>query len=67
MQPRTLPAERRLAIDELERAILNLTAAQTARDYELLVMIREFDEAGSSRIPARRRRGMRTARTRGAR
>ncbi|MDX1435097.1 MAG: DUF222 domain-containing protein, partial [Gammaproteobacteria bacterium] len=44
MLTRTLPAERRLAIDELERAILNLTAAQTARDYELLVMIREFDE-----------------------
>ncbi|MDX1434576.1 MAG: hypothetical protein R3286_19195, partial [Gammaproteobacteria bacterium] len=44
MLKRTLPAERRLAIDELEREILNLTAGQTARDYELLVMIREFDE-----------------------
>ena len=40
----THAAERRLGIDELERGIVDLTARMTASAYELLVMIREFDE-----------------------
>ncbi len=38
-------SERRLAIDELDRAIVNLSARINASTYELLVMIREFDES----------------------
>lgn len=37
-------AERRLAIDELDRAIVNLAARINASTYDLLVLIREFDE-----------------------
>jgi hypothetical protein len=36
--------DRRLAIDELDRAIVNLSARINASTYELLVLIREFDE-----------------------
>ena len=37
-------AERRLAIDELDKSIVNLSARINASTYELLVLIREFDE-----------------------
>jgi hypothetical protein len=37
-------AERHRAIDELDRAIVNLSARINASTYELLVLIREFDE-----------------------
>jgi HPt (histidine-containing phosphotransfer) domain-containing protein len=37
-------SERRLAIDALDRAIVNLAARINASTYELLVLIREFDE-----------------------
>ncbi len=33
------------AIDDLDRAIVNLSARINASTYELLVMIREFDES----------------------
>ena len=33
-------------IDDLEQAIQNLTARMTATEYDLLVLIREFDERG---------------------
>jgi hypothetical protein len=39
-------AEYRRSIDALDRAIVNLTARLNANEYELLVMIREFDERG---------------------
>ena len=35
--------DRRLAIDELDRAIVNLAARINASTYDLLVLIREFD------------------------
>jgi len=38
------PSNRLLAIDELDRAIVNLSARINAATYELLVMIRQFDE-----------------------
>lgn len=38
------PSIRLLAIDELDRAIVNLSARINAATYELLVMIRQFDE-----------------------
>jgi len=37
-------ADRRLAIDELDKSIVNLSARINASTYELLVLIREFDE-----------------------
>jgi len=37
-------SERRLAIDELDQAIVNLAARINASTYELLVLVREFDE-----------------------
>lgn len=37
-------AERRVAIDELDQAIVNLTARINAASYELLMLIRQFDE-----------------------
>ncbi len=33
-------------MDDLEQAIQNLTARMTVSEYELLVLIREFDERG---------------------
>ena len=41
--PQTL-SEYRLAIDDLDRAILTLAGRINAATYELLVLIREFDE-----------------------
>jgi|GEM_PF-371518 len=37
-------SDRRLAIDELDQAIVNLAARINASTYDLLVLIREFDE-----------------------
>jgi hypothetical protein len=37
-------ADRRIAIDELDKSIVNLSARINASTYELLVLIREFDE-----------------------
>ena len=37
-------SHRRLAIDELDKSIVNLSARINASTYELLVLIREFDE-----------------------
>jgi len=38
------PTERHSSIDELDRAIVNLSARINAERYELLVLIRRFDE-----------------------
>ena len=44
-------SERRLAIDDLDQAIVTLSARIHAANYELLMLIREFDErAGFLRI-----------------
>jgi hypothetical protein len=40
----THSSDRRLAIDELDKSIVNLSARINASTYELLVLIREFDE-----------------------
>lgn len=40
------PTERHPDIDELDRAIVNLSARINATSYELLVLIRRFDERG---------------------
>ncbi len=37
-------SERRLGIDDLDQAIVTLSARIHAANYELLVLIREFDE-----------------------
>ncbi len=37
-------SDRRLAIDDLDKSIVNLSARINASTYELLVLIREFDE-----------------------
>ena len=37
-------SDRGLAIDDLDRAIVNLSARINASTYDLLVLIREFDE-----------------------
>ena len=44
MTPTKTPTERHLDIDELDRAIVNLSARINAASYELLVLIRRFDE-----------------------
>jgi hypothetical protein len=38
------PTDRHTSIDELDRAIVNLSARINAASYELLVLIRRFDE-----------------------
>ena len=38
------PSERHHSIDELDRAIVNLSARINAASYELLLLIRRFDE-----------------------
>ena len=40
------PTERHLDIDELDRAIVTLSARINAASYELLVLIRRFNERG---------------------
>jgi hypothetical protein len=44
MTPTKSPTERDLDIDELDRAIVTLSARINAASYELLVLIRRFDE-----------------------
>ena len=48
MKPAMMPTKRPLPdllpIDDLDRAIVNLSARINAETYELLVLIREFDE-----------------------
>lgn len=44
MKPAISPANRLLAIDDLDRAIVDLSTRINAATYELLVLIREFDE-----------------------
>ncbi len=46
MNTPTPVTERRVAIEELDRAIVNLSARINASTYELLVLVREFDERG---------------------
>ena len=44
MKPAISPADRLLAIDDLDRVIVDLSTRINAATYELLVLIREFDE-----------------------
>jgi len=44
MKPAKSPENRLLSIDELDRDIVNLAARINAATYELLVLIRQFDE-----------------------
>ncbi len=44
MKPVISPQDRLLSIDELDRAIVNLAARINAETYELLVLVRQFDE-----------------------
>ena len=43
MTPLAAASECPVAIDELDRAIVNLAAKINASTYELLILIREFD------------------------
>ncbi len=44
MKPVTAPQDRLLSIDELDRGIVNLSCRINAATYELLVLVRQFDE-----------------------
>jgi hypothetical protein len=44
MKPAKPPKNRLLSIDELDRDIVNLSARISAETYELLVLVRQFDE-----------------------
>jgi hypothetical protein len=44
MKPAKSPKNRLLSIDELDRNIVNLSARINAATYELLVLVRQFDE-----------------------
>jgi len=44
MKPAKSPENRLLSIDELDRDIVNLAARINAATYDLLVLIRQFDE-----------------------
>ena len=44
MNPVTRPRPELVSIDELDQAIVNLAARINAETYELLVLIRQFDE-----------------------
>jgi hypothetical protein len=44
MQPAIAPSKDLLPIEELDQAIVNLSARINAGTYELLVLIRQFDE-----------------------
>ncbi len=46
MTPTKTHTERHPSIDELDRAIVNLSARINAASYELLLLIRRFDERG---------------------
>ena len=45
MKPAKSPENRLLSIDELDRDIVNLAARINAATYELLVLVRQFDES----------------------
>ncbi|MCH8101290.1 MAG: hypothetical protein IIB74_12760 [Proteobacteria bacterium] len=49
MKPVTRPRPELVSIDELDRAIVNLAARINAETYELLVLIRQFDERAECR------------------
>ncbi len=42
--PVTKPAPDLVSIDDLDRAIVNLASRINAETYELLVLVRQFDE-----------------------
>lgn len=44
MKPAIYPLSDRVSIDELDQAIVNLAARINAETFELLVLIRQFDE-----------------------
>ncbi len=44
MNPQKLPQNRVFSIDELDRGIVNLTTRINTATYELLVLVRQFDE-----------------------
>ena len=44
MKPVNIPQEDCLSIDDLDRSIVNLSARINAATYELLVLVRQFDE-----------------------
>ena len=44
MKPVTAPKDRLISIDELDRDIVNLSYRINAATYELLVLVRQFDE-----------------------
>jgi len=44
MRPANSPQKRLLSIDELDRGIVNLSAKINAATYELLILVRQFDE-----------------------
>ncbi len=45
MKPVIAPQDRLLSIDELDRGIRRLSFRINAATYELLVLVRQFDEA----------------------
>ncbi len=46
MKPVVSPQDRLLSIDELDRGIRRLSLRINAATYELLVLVRQFDERG---------------------
>ena len=44
MQPEITAKNRSLSIDELDRGIVNLSARINAATYEVIVLVRQFDE-----------------------
>jgi len=44
MKPVNTPQNRLLSIDDLDQAIVNLATRINAETYELLVLVRQFDE-----------------------
>ena len=44
MKPVTAPKNRRISIDELDRGIVHLSSRINAATYELLLLVRQFDE-----------------------
>ena len=44
MQPVIAPSKDLVPIDDLDQAIVNLSARINAETYELLILIRQFDE-----------------------
>ena len=44
MKPANTPQNRLISIDDLDQAIVNLATRINAETYELLVLVRQFDE-----------------------